>query len=199
MPKREYPTLVTWTDPTGKTHVPPDPPLVKGYPPWWPRPNEYRRKVPLKACPSLACRRARRCESLLYGEFCRKTHMEREDFRAALLAKITAYLKARNIPEGPPSDNPPPREMKEALQARQDEIEREELLKFQTGWIEEQKAKWKSKAPLSPPGSSPNKLGERKSSPSLSSAGGGGRRPEGGLPPKPAINPVEFRPTLTTR
>ena len=92
--------------------------------------------------------------------------------------------------------------MKEALQARQDEIEREELLKFQNGWIAEQKAKWKSKAnkaPLSPSDTSPSKAeGGRAASP-FPNLLGKVPKGDGGLPPKPAINPVEFRPTLTTR
>ena len=145
MPKLRYPTLITWTDPSGTTHIPPDPPLVEGYPPWWPRPNEYRRNEPLTKCPALQCRRARRCAAPVYGKFCQKTHMEREEFRWQLDAKLEAFMRQNNIPFGKSSSDDvatPPPAMKRALQERQDELIREELLKFQTSWIEKQKQKW---------------------------------------------------------
>jgi hypothetical protein len=151
MPKssREYPTLVTWTDPQGKVHIPPDPPLVEGYPPWFPRPNEYRRTTPLKRCPSLTCRRTHSCASLLYGKFCQKTHMDRESFRYQIIARIDAITRSFGREpveyDGGPIPTPPP-EMKRALQARQDELEHEHLLEWQTGWIERQKKK--AKKPL---------------------------------------------------
>ena len=148
MPKSgfTFPTLVTWTDPNGKTHIPPDPPLVKGYPPWFPRPNEYRREKPLKQCPSLTCRRAKRCTSLLYGEFCQKSHMDRETFRWKIVERIDAFTRAQGrepvtYKEGDPVGTPPP-EMKRALQARQDELMREHLLEWQTNWISKQKNKF---------------------------------------------------------
>jgi hypothetical protein len=148
MPKREYPTLITWTDPSGTTHIPPDPPLVEGYPPWWPRPNEYRRNEPLKKCPALQCRRARRCAAPHYDKFCQKTHMEREAFRQQIIDKIDAFTRAQGREPvqytGGPSPTPPP-EMKRALQERQDELIREEILKYQTAWIEKQKQKWAKK------------------------------------------------------
>jgi hypothetical protein len=99
----------------------------------------------LKKCTALKCRRARRCAAPLYDKFCQKTHMEREEFRGRLADKIEALMKLHNIPSSTPTPNEiptPPPEMKRALQARQDEIEYEELLKFQTQWIEKQKAKW---------------------------------------------------------
>jgi hypothetical protein len=148
MPNLQYPTLITWTDPSGKTHIPPDPPLIEGYPPWWPRPNEYRRNEPLKKCPALQCRRARRCAAPHYGKFCQKTHMEREEFRWQLDAKISALMTLHNIPSSKPSDDAisaPPPEMKRALQERQDELIHTEILKYQTQWIEKQKQKWAKK------------------------------------------------------
>jgi hypothetical protein len=148
MLKRQYPTLITWTDPEGITQIPPDPPLIEGYPPWWPRPNEYKRNTALKKCPALQCRRARRCAAPLYGKFCQKTHLEREAFRQQIIEKIDAFTRAqgREAVEytGGPIATPPP-EMKRALQERQDELIREEILKYQTRWIEKQKQKWAKK------------------------------------------------------
>lgn len=145
MPNLKYPTYVTWTDPEGKTHIPPDPPLVEGYPPWFPRPNEYKRNTPLKDCPSLTCRRLHRCTALLYGKYCQKTHMEREAFRQQIIDRIDAATRSfgREPVEylGGPIATPPP-EMKRALEERQAECIREELTRFQTQWLEKRKQKW---------------------------------------------------------
>jgi hypothetical protein len=143
-----YPVLITWTDPNGKTHIPPDPPLIEGYPPWFPRPNEYRRDEALKKCPSMICRRTRRCTSPLYGKYCQKTHMEQEEFRHTIIATIDRFMVENNIPQSTPrpgiSRGPGP-DMKRALQERQDECIREALLEYQTGWIEKQKRRFEKK------------------------------------------------------
>jgi hypothetical protein len=71
--------------------------------------------------------------------------MDREDFRWQLVAKLDAIMKKHNIPLSTPASkrlSTPSREMKRALEERQAELLRAELLKFQTGWIEKQKAKW---------------------------------------------------------
>jgi hypothetical protein len=145
----QYPTLVTWTDPQGKTHIPPDPPLVDGCPPWLPRPNEYKRETPLTRCPSLACRRSHVCASLLYGAYCQKTHMDRETFRGKIIEHIDAITRScgREPAEytGGPVPTPPP-EMKRALQQRQDFLFHEALLKWQTDWIQLQKNKQQKRA-----------------------------------------------------
>ena len=144
MPKLEYPTLITWTDASGKVHVPPDPPLIDGAPSWIPRPNEYKRRTPLKKCPALACRRGQKCVSPLYGGYCQKTHMDRESFRWQLVAKIDAFMVANGIPVTDGCSQPyaqPGPEIKRALEEREAECLREELLKFQTGWINAQKRK----------------------------------------------------------
>jgi hypothetical protein len=153
MPTRDlkrFPTLITWTDPNGKTHVPPDPPLREGYPPWMPRPNEYELDEPLAKCPDLNCRRKNKCVSLIVGKYCRKTHMEPAAFRAKLAEKVERIARELGVPEEPPLPPgvippPPPPEMKRILQERCDELRREALLEFQTGWIEEQKKAWAKK------------------------------------------------------
>lgn len=152
MPNLRYPTLITWIDPSGVTHIPPDPPMVDGYPPWWPRPNEYRRNTPLKKCPDLACRRTHHCAALLYGKYCQKTHLEREAFRQQIIDKIDAFTRAQGREPieytGGPVPTPPP-EMKRALEERQEELIRAEMLKFQTQWIDRQKQKWTKKQKIS--------------------------------------------------
>jgi len=147
--KEHFPTLVTWTSPDGKTHVPPDPPLIEGCPPWFPRVNEYRRAEPLKKCPEARCRRAGRCVSLLYDKFCQKTHMEHEAFRQALCDKIDRLMKEKLGDDwecGPLDPNEPvptpPREMKLALQAAAEKNERAALLKWQTEWLDGVKARY---------------------------------------------------------
>ena len=151
MPTRNsarYPILITWTDPNGKTHIPPDPPLVEGYPPWFPRPNEYRRDEALEKCPSLMCRRMRKCTTPLYGKYCQKTHMEAEEFRQRLLAKIDRFMAENNIPKLTPLPGTfpgPGPGMKRALQEREDECMREALLEFQTAWIEKQKRRFEKR------------------------------------------------------
>jgi hypothetical protein len=143
-----FPTLITWTDPVGKTHIPPDPPLTDGYPPWFPRPNEYRREEVLKKCPSLLCRRIRRCSSPLYGKYCQKSHMEREEFRHTIIDKINRFMAENNIPHRTrPADTygSPGPAMKRALQERQDECLHEALLAFQTAWMEKQKRRFEKR------------------------------------------------------
>lgn len=156
--KLHYPTLVTWTSPDGKVHVPPEPPQVHGYPPWIPRPNEYRRETPLKKCPDKKCRRAGTCVNPHYGEFCQKTHMEREAFRAALVVKIDRLMKKKLgddwdiSPHDPnePSPTPPPG-MKRILETAQARNERAALLAWQTGWIAKVKAEYAAKPAKSRP------------------------------------------------
>ena len=150
LPKRNpnFPTLITWTDPTGKLHVPPDPPLREGYcPPWLNLPNEYPRKQHLKKCPSAKCRRARRCVDPHVGGFCQITHMTAGEFRANLADRIDRLLRDQGIEPAPPPlpgeiTEPPPASLKRELQAACDAKEREALLKFQTDWINEQKRKF---------------------------------------------------------
>lgn len=151
---RQFETLVTWTSPDGKVHVPPDPPLVQGYPPWLPRPNEYRRNPPLAKCPDRKCRRANTCVSPHYGEFCRKTHMEREEFRAALVRKIDRLMKQKlgdAWDDSPPDPDAaivtPPREIKHALEAAQAANERSALLRWQLNWLDSVKATYAPKPP----------------------------------------------------
>jgi hypothetical protein len=71
--------------------------------------------------------------------------MECEAFRFQLIDKIDAFTRAQGREPaqytGGPIATPPP-EMKRALQQRQDELIREEILKFQTRWIEKQQKKW---------------------------------------------------------
>jgi hypothetical protein len=146
-PKREFEVLVTFTDKWGRVHEPPDPPLVKGYPPWFPRPNEYRRNAPLKRCPETKCRRAQTCVSLLYGEFCQKTHMEAEEYRGQLAAKIDRLYKERfgpdyETPIDPANPCPtPPREMKLALEKAEAQKLHQELLNWQRQWVAGMQAK----------------------------------------------------------
>lgn len=170
-----YPTLITWTSPDGKLHVPPDPPLVKGYPPWFPRPNEYRRRPPLKKCPDTKCRRAGKCVSLLYGEFCQKTHMMADDFRAALANKIDRLMREKLGADWdkPDADEPydpcptPHPDIKRDLEKAQAEKEHQELLNWQTQWIEKVKREYATSLPR------PGKAG----------TGGVRRSREGVLPP----------------
>lgn len=162
-PKREFDILITWTAPDGTVHVPPDPPLEKGYPPWMARPNEYRRDTPLKKCPDIKCRRAGKCLSLLYQEFCQKTHMHAEEFRAALVLKIDRLMTEKlgdAWPSGPrPPDQPictPPRAMKIILEKAMHLKHREALLQWQTVWIERRKAEYAANPPKSRPQTSRN-------------------------------------------
>lgn len=141
---KNYPTLVTWTDPSGKCHVPPLPPLVEGAPPWVQRPHEYRREQPLPKCPSLACRRAAACNDPHHGKFCRKTHMDVETYRIGLIKRITA-LNKRFFAEGMhllPRSN---MTLRQAFLLRSEEGHREELLKWQSRWIEQKKAEYETR------------------------------------------------------
>jgi hypothetical protein len=157
-PERRFDVLVTFTDRHGRIHLPPDPPLVEGYPPWFPRPGEYRREQPLGKCPSGRCRRAKSCVSPINGSFCRKTHMEAEAFRAALVQKIDRLLREYHGDEPAPANDeddqsssaPPPPEMKRALAAAMEDHLREELRKWQQNWANEMARKEKA-ATVSPP------------------------------------------------
>jgi hypothetical protein len=144
-----YPTLITWTDPTGHVHIPPDPPLREGYPPWSNRPHEYPRPVPLKKCPSTLCRRSQRCADLMHNKYCRKTNMDADEFRRGLLQRIKAILRAHGRVLPTRIDHNAPvnmRPLKQALQRRCDESWQEEVLKFQTDWIEAQKRSFAARA-----------------------------------------------------
>jgi hypothetical protein len=71
--------------------------------------------------------------------------MEREEFRQQIINHIDAFTRDQGRAPAEYRGGPtvtPPREMKRALEERQEELMREALLKFQTQWIEKQKAKW---------------------------------------------------------
>lgn len=144
--KSKFPTLAVFIDRHGKTHAPPPPPLVEGYPPWMPRPNEYRREVALKKCPVLACRRAHECRAPLYKKFCRKTHVRAEAFRATLALKIgrlmEKHAKEIGLGKAPPVDkNGDMKGLKRALEQRMMDDEHKYLLEWQEKWVKEMKAK----------------------------------------------------------
>ena len=145
--KSKFPTLAVFIDRHGKRHAPPPPPLVEGYPPWMPRPNEYRREVALKKCPALACRRAHACRVPILKKFCRKTHVRAPAYRATLAIKIGRLMKehAKALGLG---KVPPPVEkdggmkgLKLALDQQMKDNEHKFLLEWQENWVKEMKAK----------------------------------------------------------
>jgi hypothetical protein len=145
--KSKFPTLAFFIDRKGKTHTPPPPPLVEGYPPWMPRPNEHRREVALKKCPVLACRRADECRAPFMKKFCRKTHMRTVEMRVALAIKIGRLMKehAKELGLGkvpPPVENDAGmRGIKLALDQQMKDNEHKFLLEWQENWVKEMKAK----------------------------------------------------------
>lgn len=155
MTKSTFEVLATFTDHKGRVHLPPDPPLIKGYPPWFPRPHEYRRKPPLAHCPDGKCRRAQKCLNPLHGEFCQKTHMDAEAFREQLIRTIDDLMYERfgtewdemqregEAERARTGDDCPPLgpEWKAWLTERETELLRQELLAFQQNWVKEQQEK----------------------------------------------------------
>jgi len=141
--------LATFTDHRGRIHEPPDPPEIEGYPPWFPRPREYRRTTPLARCPSSKCRRAGKCVSLLYGKYCQKTHMDQEAFRWRLCDRIDDIMRRligsewdEFLAQPPAEQYPVPGpEWKKALNAASERLEKEALLKWQQKWVSEQQEK----------------------------------------------------------
>jgi hypothetical protein len=145
----KFPALITWVDPTGKLHIPPDPPLVEGYPSWSWRPNEYKRNQELKRCPAKACRRARSCVAPHYGKFCQKTHTDAETYRKGLLNRVLKIMRSLGHKPPPPLPTgeigpPPPKSMKRALEKAWVRNWNAALLEFQTNWINEQKRKFEA-------------------------------------------------------
>jgi hypothetical protein len=145
--KSKFPTLAFFIDRHGKRHTPPPPPLIEGYPPWYPRPNEHRREVALKKCPVLACRRAHKCRAPYMKKFCRKTHMQTLEMRAALAIKLDRLLK-EHVKSLGPGKMPPPaekegsmRDLKRAFEQRIMDDEHKLLLEWQENWVKEMKAK----------------------------------------------------------
>jgi hypothetical protein len=143
----KFPTLAFFIDRHGKRHTPPPPPLVDGYPPWHPQPNEYRRETPLKMCPVLACRRAHACRAPIRKKFCCKTHVRVSAFRVLLAMKIGRLMKqhAKELGLG---KIPPPVEkdggskgLKLALDQQMKDNEHKFLLEWQENWVKEMKAK----------------------------------------------------------
>jgi hypothetical protein len=143
-----FPALVTFKDKAGKIHNPPMPPCVKGRYPWTPEPGKNPRKRALKHCPNLGCRRAGKCIDKIHGQFCRKTHLTREESNEFLLKRINKLNREadkereRNgLPPFKPLteeelQEPVDREMRDLFNQRIEAGHLKDLLKWQKAWVQ---------------------------------------------------------------